>query len=268
MKKLDRLSQILKDMESAVLAYSGGVDSTFLLKTAQLCGIKSLAVTAVSDIFPRKDILAAQEMAKQLGREHRCIETDELALNQFAENTPERCFLCKDALFRTLKDIANAEGYRFVMDGSNSDDASDYRPGKQAAHKHRVRSPLVEAEFSKRDIRECSRRIGLSTWDKPSSPCLATRFPYGQKITRKALRRVAKAEDFLGSLGLRQLRVRDHDGTARIEVGEEEMDLLLTTEKRKVISETLKSLGYIFVSLDLEGYRTGSLNRALDRKKD
>jgi uncharacterized protein len=268
MKKLDRLSQILKDMESAVLAYSGGVDSTFLLKAVQLCGIKSLAVIAVSDIFPRKDILAAQEMAKQLGLEHRLIETDELALNQFAENTPERCFLCKDSLFRTLKDVANAEGYRFVMDGSNSDDASDYRPGKQAAHKLRVRSPLVEAEFSKRDIRECSRRLGLSTWDKPSSPCLATRFPYGQKITRKALRRVAKAEDFLVSLGLRQIRVRDHDGIARIEVGEEEMDLLLTTEKRKIISEALKSLGYIFVSLDLDGYRTGSLNRALDRKKD
>ncbi|MFZ5908246.1 MAG: ATP-dependent sacrificial sulfur transferase LarE [Nitrospirota bacterium] len=268
MKKLEHLSLILKDMESVVLAYSGGVDSTFLLKAAQLSEIRTIAVTAVSYLFARKNILEAQETAKRLGIEHRAIETDELSLDGFAENTPERCLLCKDSLFKTLKNIANAEGYRFVMDGSNRDDDSDYRPGRHAAARHGVRSPLAEAGFSKCEIRNCSRQLGLSTWDSPSSPCLVTRFPYGQKITREALRRVEQAEDFLRSLGFRQLRVRDHDGVARIEVGEEEMDLLLNADKRKRISENLKSLGYLFISLDLEGFRSGNLNRILFRKKE
>lgn len=261
--KLKKLINILKDMESAVLAYSGGADSTFLLKAMQLSGIRALAVTAVSEIIPRCEVLSAKKMAKEIGIKHMIIETHELSNKKFVSNTPERCFVCKDNRFKILRDIATSEGYGFVIDGSNCDDLGDYRPGKKAAEKYGVRSPLIEAGFSKKKIREVSKELSLLTWNKPSSPCLSTRFPYGSRITKEALKRVEKAEDFLRSFGFHEIRVRDHGSIARIEVEEDKIGLLLTPERRKTISEKLKSLGYEFISLDLDGYKSGSMNRVL-----
>ncbi len=261
--KLTHLIKILKDMESAVLAYSGGVDSTFLLKAMQLSDISILAVTAVSEITPYNDLLTAKGVAEELGVEHRIIKTEELSREEFVNNTPDRCFFCKDELFKKLTALALSEKYMFVLDGNNIDDTLDYRPGRKAALKYNIRSPLIEVGLSKREVREFSRQLGLSTWDKPSSPCLSTRFPYGRRITKEALSRVEKAEDFLISLGFHELRVRDHGSIARIEVEEGKIELLLIPERRKIISETLKSLGYKFISLDLDGYKSGSMNRVL-----
>lgn len=262
--KLANLIEILKNMQSAVLAYSGGVDSTFLLKALQISNIRTLAVTAVSEITPSNDLLIAKEVAEELNIEHRVINTEELLMEEFLSNTPERCFFCKDEKSKKLTDIALSEKYRFVLDGSNIDDTLDYRPGRKAAMKYNVRSPLIEAGFSKREIREFSKQLGLPTWNKPSSPCLATRIPYGQRITKEALKRVERAEDFLKSLGFHEIRVRDYGNMTRIEVMEEEINSFLNPEKRKIISEILKSLGYTFISLDLDGYKSGNMNRVLN----
>ncbi len=264
--KLKKLIGILKDMQSAVLAYSGGVDSTFLLKALQISGIRTLAVTAVSEKTPHNDLQTAKRMAAELGIEHRILKTDELLMEEFVKNTPERCFFCKDELFKKLSDIATSERYQFLLDGSNVDDTLDYRPGMRVAADYNVKSPLIEAGLSKKEIRELSRQVGLPTWDKPSSPCLSSRFPYSQRITKEALRRVEKAEEFLREIGFHEVRVRDHDGVARIEVGENEIDLVLTPERKSLISEKLKSLGYRFVSLDLDGYRMGSMNRMIEKE--
>lgn len=261
--KLTNLIHILNKMESALLAFSGGADSVFLLRAIQISGIRSLAVTGSSEITPDYEISAAKEIAKEIGVEHRILKTEELSAEEFVSNSSERCFFCKAMLFKSLTDIALSEGYRFILDGSNMDDTLDYRPGQRAASEYKVRCPLVEADFSKNDVREFSRILGLPTWDKPSSPCLATRIPYGQRITKEALKRVARSEDFLRTLGFRQIRVRDHGCIARLEIGENEIDLILEPKKRKLISETLRSLGYDFISLDLEGYQSGSMNRIL-----
>jgi uncharacterized protein len=264
--KLTNLVEILKDMQSAVLAYSGGVDSTLLLKALQVSCIRTLAITAVSDITPHNDLLMAKKMTAGLRIEHRVIKTDELSIEEFVSNTPERCFFCKDELFKKLAAIASSEGYNYLLDGSNTDDKLDYRPGMRAAAKYHVRSPLIETGLSKKEIRELSCRLGLSTWNKPSSPCLASRFPYGQRITKDALKRIEEAEEFLRGLGFQEVRVRDHDMVARIEVNEKEINLLLTPENRRLVSEKLKFLGYSFVSLDLDGYRMGSMNRILEKE--
>jgi uncharacterized protein len=264
--KLIRLVEMLRDMQSAVLAYSGGVDSTFLLKVLQISGIRVLAATAVSEKTPHNDLLTAKRVAAELGIEHRIIKTDELSMEEFVRNTPERCFFCKDELFKKLSDIALSAGYMFLLDGSNIDDTLDYRPGMRAAARYNVRSPLIEADLTKKEIRELSRQLGLPTWDKPSSPCLSSRFPYSQRITKEALRRVEKAEEFLREIGFHEVRVRDHANVARIEVGEEEINLILAPESRRLITEKLRSLGYRFVSLDLDGYRMGSMNRMIERE--
>ncbi|MGQ9569306.1 MAG: ATP-dependent sacrificial sulfur transferase LarE [Thermodesulfovibrionales bacterium] len=263
-----RLIEILKNMQSAILAYSGGVDSTFLLKALQISGIKALAVTSISDKTPLNDFLMAKKMTAETGIEHRLIETEELLMEEFVRNTPDRCFFCKEELYKKLTNIAVSEGYNFLLDGSNIDDTFDYRPGRDAAKRYNVRSPLIEVGFKKADIREKSRDLGLATWDKTSSPCLTTRFPYGQRITRGALKRVEKAEDFLKGMGFKDVRVRVHDSVARIEVGEEEIKLILAKEMRSLISEKLKSLGYEFISLDLDGYIPGSMNRVIKKHKN
>lgn len=258
--KLGSLISILNGMESAVIAYSGGVDSTFLLKAATLSGMKILAVTGYSPTMPEHDFLNAKEMAQGMGVDHMIIETFELDSDDFSKNPPDRCFHCKNELFGKLKLMAESEGYKFVLDGSNLDDLDDYRPGRKAAAKHGIRSPLIEAGLTKDDIRRLSFELGLQTWNKPSSPCLSSRFPYGETITIEALKQVEAAEEFLRSLGFKELRVRHHKDIARIEIREEDIQKMLDPEIRRTVSGKLKALGYKFISLDLEGFRSGRLN--------
>jgi pyridinium-3,5-biscarboxylic acid mononucleotide sulfurtransferase len=261
--KLSNLTNLLKDMQSAILAFSGGVDSAFLLKVMQLAGMRAIAVTAVSEIMPRQEALSAKKTTEEIGIEHRVIRTDELRNENFIRNTPERCFICKDERFRQISALTLNEGFKFIIDGSNSDDLDDYRPGAKAAARYGVRSPLIEAGYSKKDVRKHAKKLGLAVWNKPSSPCLATRIPYGHRITIEALKRIEKSEKFLASLGFVNVRVRDHYPLARIEVDEKEIDLLLNPEKRKTINGILKSFGYASVSIDLEGFKSGSMNSLL-----
>src|SRR5208337_2692402 len=206
--KYRKLSIILHEIESAVLAFSGGVDSTFLLKAMKESGIRTLAVTAYSETMPAAELENAVTLATTIDVAHRVITTDELSNPDFTRNPKDRCFYCKDELFSRLTDIARAEKYRFVVDGSNYDDLSDWRPGRQAAARHGVRSPLLEAVLAKDEIRALSREMGLATWSKPASPCLSSRFPYGVRITKEALKRVEDAESFIRGLGFGDLRVR------------------------------------------------------------
>ncbi len=258
--KLTPLINILAGMESAVVAYSGGVDSSLLLKAATLSPIRTKAVIGVSPTMPDQDLHDAKEMVRSLDVRYQVVETSELESDDFRENPPDRCFYCKDELFGKLKSIAESEGYRFVMDGSNLDDLDDLRPGRRAAVKHGVRSPLAEAGLRKTDIRELSRELGLPTWDKPSSPCLSSRFPYGEPITIGALKRVQSAEDFLKSIGFKELRVRHCGDTARIELADHDIPRMLQPELRAAVVGKLMEIGYKFVSLDLEGFRSGKLN--------
>ncbi|MEK6583068.1 MAG: ATP-dependent sacrificial sulfur transferase LarE [Nitrospirota bacterium] len=263
--KLSALVDILKKMESAVLAYSGGVDSTLLLKAMQLSGIRSLAVTAVSETMPEQDFIASKKMTEKTGIEQRIIRTDELRIKNFMNNPPDRCFFCKNELFGKIKKIAQKEGYSFVLDGSNLDDMADWRPGRKAALKHGIRSPLIEAGLNKKEIRNISKKLKLPAWDKPSSPCLASRFPYREKITVTALKQVAEAEKFLKSIGFVEFRVRHHGDVARIELKGNDFKKLLSSGVRKTVTEKLKSLGYKFISLDLEGFRSGRMNEGLKK---
>ena len=265
-EKFSGLLSSLCSAESAVLAYSGGVDSSFLLKAMKLSGMRFLAVTAFSGTMPEKDFQDAVSFAKETGADHLVIHTDELSNESFVSNPHDRCFYCKEELFRKLQEIAAERGCRHVFDGTNTDDLDDYRPGLKAAALYGVRSPLAESGFSKEDIRRMSRELGLSAWDRPSSPCLSSRFPYGRRITLSGLRQVEKAEAFLRGLGLQELRVRNHGEIARIEVAEKDMQVLLEPDNRIKITEALKALGFSFVALDLEGYASGSLNRALRKE--
>lgn len=263
--KLDSLLQILKQMESAVIAFSGGLDSTFLLKAVALSGIRAKAVIGYSPTMPEHDFQDAREMAFCFGVPHLIIKTEELEKDEFRKNPPDRCFHCKDELFGKLKRIAESEGYQHVADGSTVDDLNDWRPGRRAALHHGVRSPLIEAGMTKEEVRELSRMLNLPTWNKPSSPCLSSRFPYGETITDAALRQVQEAEKLMRSLGFTEFRVRHHGETARIEVTEEEMPKMLDPEIRRAVTEELRSLGYAFVALDLEGFKSGKLNRTIPR---
>jgi uncharacterized protein len=261
--KLDALVTLLSRLESAVIAFSGGADSTLLLKAVHLSGQRALAVTGVSDITPPADIESATAITKAFAFPHCIVETGVMSLVVFTSNPPERCFFCKDAFYRQLSLLAMKEGYRHVLDGCNLDDLSDYRPGRKAAEKHRVRSPLIEAGLSKSEIRGLSRQLGLPTWDRPSSSCLATRFPYGQQITKDGLTRVRKAEEFLQSLGFSPVRIRVHGPVARIEVPQDMFGSLLRPGTRTRVADRLRSFGYTFISLDMEGFRSGSMNRLI-----
>lgn len=258
--EIGRLIAILRDIQSAVVAFSGGVDSSFLLKTAAMSGIRVLAVTAVSPTMPSSDLADAEAVAAALGVRHEIIESAELGNEDFVKNPKDRCFYCKDELFGKLNDIAVAEECRFVLDGSSLDDLDDWRPGRQAAERHGVRSPLIEAGFRKADIRRLSKELGLFTWDKPASPCLSSRFPYGTPITIEGLRQVEAAEEYLKSLGFSELRVRYHRDVARIELRAEELPRLFDPEIRASIAARLHSLGFRFVAVDIDGFRSGRLN--------
>ena len=263
--KLARLHDILRDIPSAVLAFSGGVDSTFVAAvTRDVLGERALAITGVSPSVPPSEVEEAKALARGIGIAHELIDTREMDNPEYVANSPARCFHCKDELYGRLTAIAHERGFDCVIDGCNLDDTGDFRPGRRAAAGHGVRSPLVEAGLTKDDVRALSRERGLPTWDKPAMACLSSRIPYGTPVTVEALGRIGEAEAYLRSLGVRQLRVRHHDDVARIETDEAGLELLVA--RRAEVVERLKALGYLYVTLDLAGYRSGSLNAALQRR--
>lgn len=267
-EKYDHLCNIVRQAGSAIIAFSGGVDSTFLLKVCvDRMGKKAFAVTARSETYPERELKEAEKLAGLIGGRHLIIDTKELEAPGFANNPPNRCFLCKSELFSKLKEIAKDQDIPWIFDGSNLDDQGDFRPGRKAARQLGVRSPLEEAGLGKEEIRALSKTLNLPTWDKPAFACLSSRFPYHTKITEPALQQVEDAEDFLWNLGMREFRVRHHDTIARIELGAKELDLFWEGSQRDKIVKHFKSLGYKYVTLDLEGYRTGSMNETLNKKQ-
>ncbi|MGE5582376.1 MAG: ATP-dependent sacrificial sulfur transferase LarE [Bacillota bacterium] len=262
MNKLRQLKDLLQTLPGAVIAYSGGVDSTFLAVVAhEVLGERSLAVTAVSPTYPQSQLAEAKDLAERFGLKLQIIQTNEFDDPDFLANSADRCYYCKTALFRDLKELADKKGWGVVLDGANADDLADYRPGHRAARELGVRSPLQEVGLTKQEIRDLSKEMSLPTWNKPAYACLASRIPYGSQITVEALKRIDLAESFLRSLGLVQFRVRDHFPVARIEVGNSEIETAWSN--RGEISKKLHQLGFNYVTLDLDGFRSGSMNEVL-----
>ncbi|MCL4477008.1 MAG: ATP-dependent sacrificial sulfur transferase LarE [Nitrospirae bacterium] len=264
-KKLLRLREVLSSLEAICIAYSGGVDSTFLLRVSKdVLGENVLAVTATSPTYPHRELNEAIESAQKIGVRHLLISSNELDIPGFSENTTNRCYYCKHDLFQKLKAEAEKCGIKAIADGSNYDDTKDYRPGRKAAKELGVRSPLCEAGLTKNEIRYLSKELGLNTWNKPSLACLSSRIPYHEKITEEKLKQVEKAEGILRDMGFTQFRVRHHNDIARLEFIPDEMSLLKNAEIRLSIDSALKSLGFKYVTVDLKGYRTGSMNEVLE----
>jgi len=264
-QKYDKLRQIVGDMESALVAYSAGVDSTLVLKVAHdVLHERVLAATGLSDTYPEEEMDEARVLAAEIGAEHLRVNTMELTDPRYASNNSQRCFFCKTELYSKLVAVAKERGYAWVLDGTNADDLGDHRPGLRAARDWNVRSPLVEAGLTKKEIREISSELGLRTWDKPAFACLSSRFSYGDPITVEKLKKVAKAESAMRQLGFRGFRVRHHDNVARIELEPEDMQRAL--ELRDEITAGITQAGYAFVTLDLGGYKAGNLNKLLKPK--
>ncbi|HEU5316595.1 MAG TPA: ATP-dependent sacrificial sulfur transferase LarE [Chloroflexota bacterium] len=263
--KYDRLRQIVRSLESTLVAFSAGVDSTLLLKVCvdELGPDRAVAVTAVSESYPSHELAQAKRLARDVGARHVLVDTNELADENYASNPTNRCFYCKQELFTTIFPLAEREGLKTVVYGANLDDTGDYRPGMQAAKQLGARAPLLDAEMGKPEIRAVSRLLGLETWDKPAFACLSSRIPYGERVTEEKLQQIDRAEIALVGEGFRQVRVRHHGEIARIEVPPSELSHFFEDGRNERVARALKEIGFRYVTLDLQGYRSGSLNEGL-----
>lgn len=266
-QKLQQLQELFAQMEQALIAYSGGVDSTLVAKVAyDILGDRAVAITAISPSLLPEELEDAQIQAAQIGIAHKIVQTHEMDNPNYTANPVNRCYFCKSELHDTLKPLALQMGYPYVVDGVNADDLRDYRPGIQAAKERGVRSPLAEVGITKAEVRQISQRLDLSWWDKPAQPCLSSRFPYGEEITVAKLQRVGRSEIYLRKLGLKNLRVRSEGDTARIELPPEQIkEFVLTTDLQALVA-AFQEFGFIYVTLDLEGFRSGKLNQVLPLK--
>ncbi|MGM3307035.1 ATP-dependent sacrificial sulfur transferase LarE [Anabaena sp. WFMT] len=266
-EKLAQLKALFAEMEQALIAYSGGVDSTLVAKIAyDVLGDRALAVTAVSPSLLPEELADAEAQAATIGIAHKIVQTHEMENPNYTSNPVNRCYFCKSELHDTLKPLALELGYPYVVDGVNADDLHDYRPGIQAAKERGARSPLAEIGITKAQVRQLSQQLGLPWWDKPAQPCLSSRFPYGEEITIAKLQRVGRAEIYLRNLGWDNLRVRSQEDTARIELSPEQIQKFVLTTDLPSLVIAFQNLGFIYVTLDLEGYRSGKLNQVLNRE--